>query len=115
MGFAENLAILPPADQVVRVELTAPDGKTQTIDNQPGSQGSVRIYAYLAGRYGAIHPAAAREGLALYAEHVADAERHPGKHPNIDRLLRIAATGCKFEVRILKTLAGSSASGSLVR
>jgi hypothetical protein len=28
--------------------------------------------------------------LQLYAEHTADARLHPGKHPNIDRLLAIA-------------------------
>ena len=45
---------------------------------------------------------AARHGLALYAEHTADARARPGAHPNIDRLLAIAEQGapalsCEFE------------------
>lgn len=102
MAFADNLAALPVADQVARIELTGPDGRLETIENRPGSQGSVRVYAYLAGRYGAITPEAAQEGLVLYAEHTDDARRHPGKHPNIDRLLRVAAEDRSIAVRILK-------------
>jgi hypothetical protein len=44
-------------------------------------------------KYGVINAAAAAEGLALYAEHTQDARQNPGKHPNIDRLLAIEASG----------------------
>ncbi|HEX5539657.1 MAG TPA: DUF2322 family protein [Methylophilaceae bacterium] len=36
--------------------------------------------------------------MALYAEHVEDAENHPGKHPNIDRLFDVIASGKPLSV-----------------
>ncbi len=93
MSFAENLAALPSTDHLAAVELTGPGGEVVRIDNIPGSQGSVRVYAYLLGKYGAIDAGAAAAGLALYAEHTADARASPGKHPNIDRLLAILDDG----------------------
>lgn len=91
MSFADNLAALPAIDHLAGLELTAPDGHIERIDNRPGSAGSVRVYAYLAGKYGGIDTGAAAEGLALYAEHTEDARAHPGKHVNIDRLLNLDA------------------------
>ena len=35
-----------------------------------------------------LNAAAAMEGLTLFADHTNDAEKNPGKHPNIDRLLK---------------------------
>lgn len=90
MSFADNLARLPASDHLAAVVLEHADGRVERIENKPGSQGSVRVYAYLAGRHARLDTAAAREGLALYAEHADDARAHPGKHPNIDRLSRIA-------------------------
>jgi len=100
MAFADNLATLPPVDHLARIELTAPGGIREVIENKPGSAGSVRVYAYLAAKYGEINAAAAEEGLALYAEHTEDARAHPGKHPNIDRLLRLAAGGSGYAVQL---------------
>ncbi len=91
MSFADNLAGLPASDHLAAVVLEDAEGRVERIDNRPGSQGSVRVYAYLAGRHARLDVAAAREGLALYAEHTDDARMHPGKHPNIDRLLLIEA------------------------
>ncbi len=99
MAFAENLAALPATDQLSRVELIGANGAIETIENKPGSAGSVRVYAYLAGKHGAIDAAAAAEGLALYAEHTADARANSGKHPNIDRLLRVVAGQDNYAVK----------------
>lgn len=101
MAFADNLAGLPPAEHVAAVELTAPDGRAERIENQPGSAGSVRVYAYLLTRFGAITPLAAGAGLTLYAEHDEDARRHPGKHPNIDRLRGILEGGAVWTGRVV--------------
>lgn len=98
--FADRLARLPPADHLAAIVLRGPDDAAECIDNRPGSQGSLRVYAYLADKHGAITPAAASEGLELYAEHVADARAHPGKHPNIDRLLRAAGSGLTYRVEL---------------
>ncbi len=96
MTFADHLATLAPTDHLARIELTAADGRVEIIDNRPGSQGSVRVYAHLLTRHGVIDAAAAREGLALFAEHAEDARRNPGRHPNIDRLLAVAAGGAGY-------------------
>ncbi|MDD4880198.1 MAG: DUF2322 family protein [Gallionellaceae bacterium] len=93
MSFAENLNLLPETGQLAAIKLTGPDGETGLIENIPGSQGSVRVYAWLLAKYGDLGRMAAAEGLELYAEHVADARAQPGKHPNIDRLLAIVVDG----------------------
>ena len=64
-----------------------------TIENKPGQTGSLSVYNHLGQIYGAITVDAAKKGLELYAEHIADAQAHPGKHPNIDRLLALVAGG----------------------
>lgn len=101
MGFADKLAGLPPADPLARIELAGPQGEAAVIENRPGSQGSLRIYQHLAKKFAAIDAAAAAEGLALFAEHTADARAHPGKHPNIDRLLAIQADGRAWSARLV--------------
>jgi len=89
MSFADNLAELPAVDNLARIELVDGDTVVAVIENRPGSAGSVRIYAWLAQRFGCIDRDAAVEGLRLYAEHADDASQNPGKHPNIDRLLAL--------------------------
>ncbi|GGX81446.1 DUF2322 family protein [Vogesella alkaliphila] len=91
MKFADILATLPAIDGIAALMLLDAAGEPlQRLDNKPGTAGSVRVYHALVKRFGHIDKAAAREGLALYAEHTDDARAHPGKHPNIDRLLAIA-------------------------
>jgi hypothetical protein len=97
--FAENLQALPGCDDIGALELRDASGAAcALIENKPGSQGSLRVYAYLAQKWGGINPDAAREGLALYAEHTEDARMHPGKHPNIDRLLQVIEQNSRYEV-----------------
>lgn len=101
MGFADKLAGLPPADHLARIELEGPQGEAVVIENRPGSQGSLRVYQYLVLKHAAIDTAAAAEGLLLFAEHTADARAHPGKHPNIDRLLQVQADGRAWSARLI--------------
>jgi hypothetical protein len=98
MKFADILATLPGAEHLQKITLTDPDGDVESIENKPGSQGSVRVYFYLFQKYGKINVKAAQEGLRLYAEHTEDARANPGKHPNIDRLLDIAESGEELAV-----------------
>ncbi len=98
MSFADNLAALPAITHLSHLELVNGDAVVAVIENRPGSAGSVRVYAALAGRYGRIDSEAARTGLLLYAEHTEDARLNPGKHPNIDRLFDIAAGGTPLRV-----------------
>lgn len=103
-SFADNLATLPAADHLAGIELIGPGERVAVIENKPGSQGSLRLYLYLLEKFGAINVAAAAEGLVLYAEHGEDARRNPGRHPNVDRLLEIAASGRGCSARLLRLL-----------
>ena len=99
-SFAENLAQLAPVDGLQRLSLIGSDGQTLAeINNAPGTQGSFRVYHHIARKWGAIHAEAAQEALALFAEHTDDARLHPGKHPNIDRLLDIVERDLRIDVR----------------
>lgn len=102
MAFADNLKNLPPVAHLAGLQLIDDSGAVYaTLDNKPGSAGSVAVYHALAQRFGAITVEAAHEGLSLYAEHTADARVHPGKHPNIDRLLQLVERGGRFSVKLL--------------
>lgn len=87
--FSDNLLSLDSADHVKRIELFDGNQAVGIIENKPGTQGSIKVYLHLFKVYGEINTDAAVEGLSLYAEHTEDAENHPGKHPNIDRLLNV--------------------------
>ena len=88
MAFADKLKTLPRVSHLAALNLIdADDAVVATIENKPGQTGSLAVYNHLAQLYGAISPEAAMKGMELYAEHTEDAHKHPGKHPNIDRLL----------------------------
>ncbi|MDE2404286.1 MAG: DUF2322 family protein [Sphingomonadales bacterium] len=90
--FKDNLAQLPAIAGIRRIDLADPSGAlVASIENQPGKQGSLAVYQHLNQRFGTLDRAAAEHGLALFAEHTADARARPGAHPNIDRLLAIVA------------------------
>lgn len=100
MAFKESLAALPEA-QGSRLRLFDERGQeVAVIENAPGTAGSFRVYAALAAKHGKIDVSAAQDGLVIYAEHTEDARLNPGKHPNIDRLLKILSTGKILGVRI---------------
>lgn len=100
--FAENLKSLPPINGIDHIALKDADGAVvATIENQPGKRGSLAVYAYLAESFGTLDAEAAEHGLRLFAEHVADAGKRPGAHPNVDRLLAIAAGGEALEIVVV--------------
>ena len=99
--FSDFLAEIETTDQIQKIELMNPAGEVVgLIENKPGSQGSVRVFNHLFKKWGSITKAAAKDGLKIYAEHTADAEENPGKHPNIDRLLNVIETGEVLTVSI---------------
>jgi len=102
MAFADNLKSLPPVAHLAALELLDASGAVVArIENKPGQAGSLAVYAALADKHGAINAAAAQEGLQIYAEHTADAQAHPGKHPNIDRLIDLVAKGQSLTARTI--------------
>ena len=93
-NFSDILPTLENADHLQAIELLNADGSLAALlENKPGSQGSLKLYHHLWKKWGSINADAARQGLELYAEHTEDARQHPGKHPNIDRLFDIIASG----------------------
>lgn len=102
MAFADNLKQLPSISQLTALELRNAAGElVATIENKPGKAGSLAVYHALAAQHGSINVAAAEQGLELFAEHTTDARAHPGKHPNIDRLLEVMATGQGYSVKLI--------------
>lgn len=102
MNFADRLKQLPSAAHLTSLQVLDAGGQVvATLENKPGQAGSLALYAALAALYGGhITPAAASLGLEWYAEHTADAHAHPGKHPNIDRLVQWAQGSASYEVRL---------------
>lgn len=98
--FAENLKKLPGISHLAAIDLFDRDGaRVATIENKPGQAGSLAVYNHLAQIHGAITPEAAARGIELYAEHGDDARANPGKHPNIDRLIALAAGGDTLRIK----------------
>ena len=90
--FKDNLAQMPAIDGIARIDLIGGNGAVvASIENKPGKQGSLAVYHYLQQTFGTLDAKAAEHGLALFAEHTADARNRPGAHPNVDHLLQIAA------------------------
>jgi hypothetical protein len=99
--FSDYLAELDNTDHIEKITLMNAAGEVVgLIENKPGSKGSVSVFHHLFKKWGSIHQDAAKDGLAIYAEHTADAEQNPGKHPNIDRLLNVIKTGEALTVSI---------------
>ncbi len=42
------------------------------------------------------------EGLTLFAEHTNDAEKNPGKHPNIDRLFKVIEEELSYSANVTR-------------
>ena len=100
--FKENLQQLPPINGVQRIDLIDATGAVvASIENQPGKQGSLAVYQYLKQTFGALDAKAAEHGLAVFAEHTADARNRPGAHPNIDRLLAVIAGGGALRIDVI--------------
>ncbi|MGH1578279.1 DUF2322 family protein [Planktotalea sp.] len=100
-SFKENLQLLPSIEGLARIELVDPTGAVvATIENKPGKQGSLVVYQYLHQEFGAIDAEAATHGLAVFAEHTADAKARPGAHPNIDLLFGVIEGDAVLEVRL---------------
>jgi hypothetical protein len=103
MAFADNLKQLPAVDGIERLDLLDESGKiVATLENRPGKAGSLAVYVHLLGRYQKINAAAAMEGLTLFAEHTSDAEKNPGRHPNIDRLFRVIEEGLSYSAKVTR-------------
>ncbi|NBC38050.1 DUF2322 family protein [Novosphingobium sp. FSY-8] len=101
-SFKDNLALLPAIAGVERIDVIAADGAiAATIPNAPGKQGSLAVYQYLFQAFGGLNADAAAHGLAVFAEHTADARNRPGAHPNIDLLLNVVDGGAALTIVVI--------------
>lgn len=91
MNFKENLAKMPNIDHLSGLDIVDANGEViHSIPAIEGKLGSLKLYNALAEQFaGKLDTAAAAQGLAWFAEHVADAQQNVGKHPNIDLLIKI--------------------------
>jgi len=102
MAFSDNLKQLPAVSHLAGLQLIDATGAVvATIENKPGQAGSLAVYAALASEFGSINAQAAAKGLDIYAEHTVDARAHPGKHPNIDRLITLIEQGDQLTAKLL--------------
>ncbi|MBV8158642.1 MAG: DUF2322 family protein [Dyella sp.] len=100
--FKDNLAQMPAIDGIDRIDLVDASGVVvASIENKPGKQGSLAVYNYLQQAFGTLDAKAAECGLALFAEHTADARNRPNAHPNIDRLLAIVAGEPALRINVI--------------
>ena len=100
--FKDNLAQMPSIDGIERIDLIDGAGAVvASIENKPGKQGSLAVYHYLRQAFGMLDAKAAQHGLAVFAEHTADARNRPGAHPNVDRLLDIVAGGEALKIDVI--------------
>jgi hypothetical protein len=101
-SFKDNLQQLPAIGTIQRIDLVGDGGAVvASIENQPGKQGSLAVYNYLKQAFGRLDAEAAHHGLAVFAEHTSDARARPGAHPNIDRLLDIAAGAPPLRIEVI--------------
>ncbi len=91
MSFKENLEKMPSIDHLSGLDMV--NAQNEVIHSIPaveGKLGSLKLYNALATQFaGKLDATAAEQGLAWFAEHVADAEQNIGKHPNIDLLIKV--------------------------
>ncbi len=101
MSFQDNLAAMPAIDHLSGLNVCAADGSVlHHIPAAPGKLGSLKLYHALAVEFGGtLNAEAAARGLALFAEHVADAEANPSKHPNIDLLLQVQQQNLQLQLQ----------------
>jgi hypothetical protein len=100
---------LPDVSHIERLELFDEDyTPVAVIENRDGQRLSLQIYYKTALTFGGIGPKAANSALLRYGEHADDARRHPGKHPNIDRLFDIIAHEGHLSVNAVPVDSGQS-------
>ena len=91
MNFNDYLASFPTVDHLSGLNVLDESGAViHHIPAVAGKLGSLKLYNTLAERFdGQLHAQAAEQGLMWFAENVADAKAHSGKHPNVDLLLLV--------------------------
>ena len=103
MSFKENLDKMPDIAHLSGLDIIDNAGNVaHHIPAAEGKLGSLKLYYALAQEFGnTLNRYAAEQGLAWFAEIVDDAEAHPGKHPNIDLLLKVQDEDLVYTLKLL--------------
>lgn len=103
MNFQDHLATFPDIAHLSGLNIEDAAGRVvHHIPAEAGKLGSLKLYYALYQRFGGrLDAEAARQGLLWFAEHTADAQAHPGKHPNVDFLQTVAAQHQVFRLKPL--------------
>lgn len=93
MQFKDYLATFPAIDHLSGLDVLNEQGETvHHIPAVEGKLGSLKLYHALFAKFnGKLTACSAEQGLEWFAEHLEDARQNPGKHPNIDLLLKAQA------------------------
>lgn len=103
MDFKTILDNLPSIDHLSGLDVLNGDFVVHHIPAVAGKLGSLRVYNALAKEFqGKFDRTCAERGLALFAEHTADAKANPGKHPNIDLLLKVVAENLVYQLKLIE-------------
>ena len=101
--FKDTLETFEDASHVKKIILTNKVGEiVGTIENIPGSLGSIKLYHHLSLIFDELSIDAALKGIELYSEYSKEAKNYPGKHPNIDRLFDIIENEETVKIKIIK-------------
>ncbi|MDO4694390.1 MAG: DUF2322 family protein [Eikenella sp.] len=103
MNFNDYLSTFPDAAHLSGLDIEDAAGRVvHHIPSIEGKLGSLKLYHALYQRFnGCLDAQAAAQGLLWFAEHTADAQAHPGKHPNVDFLQTVAAQHQVFRLKPL--------------
>ena len=100
MDFKTILETLPQIEQLSGLNVL--DGETviHHIPAVAGKLGSLRVYNALVQQFnGKLDRTSAQKGLEIFAEHTADAQANPGKHPNIDLLFTVISENKTYQLQ----------------
>lgn len=104
MSFQDNLATMPDISHLAGLNVLNEQGEVvHHIPAIEGKLGSLKLYHALATQFnGKLNPESAKQGLDWFAEHVADAQNHAGKHPNIDLLFRVINENQQYTLQCIQ-------------
>ncbi|OOF58464.1 DUF2322 family protein [Rodentibacter genomosp. 2] len=103
MNFKDILDTLPSAEHLTGLNVKQNNVIIHNIPAVAGKLGSLRLYNALAEKFnGKLDRTSAQQGIEWFAEHVEDAKRNPGKHPNIDLLFKVIDEDLILELEVLK-------------
>lgn len=104
MQFKDYLERFPDISHLSSLDVLDENGTViHTIPAIEGKLGSLKLYNALAEKFGhQLNVDSAHQGIIWFAEHVADAKQHIGKHPNIDLLFKVVEHNHQWVLKLNK-------------